>query len=483
MQYKWTVLTVTTVGVLIAGIDSRIVVIGLPQVASALGADAEQAVWFTQAYTLGSTIALLFIGRISDMIGRAKVYSLGFAVFTIGSALTSMSQLPEHVVAFRFVQGLGAAILFTNSAALITDATPRSELGLSLGINQIAFRGGAMVGLTVSGLILSILDWRALFYVNIPIGIFGTIWAHRRLSEISAPERHEPMDWVGFASFTIFITSLLFALTLAAYGTANYLVASLGALSTITLAIFVRQERRVTFPMLDLGLLKIREFTGGVVAMLLSAIAWGAVLLLISLYFQLVEGLSPFQAGLAILPFDIAFLAAGPISGKLSDRYGHVPFTTSGLALISLSLYLLSTTTSTTPYVQLALDLVVYGLGIGLFTSPNLSSIMGSVPLQRRGIASGLRATFFNVGFTVSFNVTILLMTLALPYGVLTNMISSLNSSAITQTDRVLFVGGLRDAYLWLSLLNALAIIPSLLRGRRPSPEISVTTNIPAQSP
>ena len=466
-----------------AGIDSRIVVIGLPQVAAALGADAEQAIWFTQAYALGTTIALLFIGRISDMFGRVKVYTLGFTIFTIGSALTGVSQLPEHVAVFRFVQGLGAAILFTNSAALITDATPRNELGLSLGINQIAFRGGAMLGLTLSGLILSVLDWRALFYVNVPIGVFGTLWAHRRLKEISTPGRHEPMDWVGFASFTIFITSLLLALTFAAYGTASYLVASLGTLSVLTLAIFVRQERRVTYPMLDLGLLKIREFTGGVLAMLLSAVAWGAVLLLISLYFQLVEGLSPFHAGLAILPFDIAFLAAGPISGKLSDKYGHVPFTTSGLALISVSLYLLSTTNASTPYFQLATDLVVYGLGIGLFTSPNLSSIMGSVPLQRRGIASGLRATFFNIGFTISFNVTILLMTLSLPYGVLTNMISSANIGAITQTDRILFVGGLRDAYLWLSLLNALAIIPSLLRGTRRPSDSSVATHVPAQTP
>ncbi len=450
-----------------SGIDSRIVVIGLPRVASALGADAEQAIWFTQAYTLGSTIALLFIGRISDIFGRVKVYTLGFTIFTLGSALTSISQLPEQVAAFRFVQGLGAAILFTNSAAIITDAAPRNELGLSLGLNQIAFRGGAMLGLTLSGLILSVLDWRALFYVNVPIGVFGTLWAHRRLREVSTPKTREPMDWVGFASFTISITSFLLALTFAAYVTAGSLVLLLVTLSVVTLAVFVRRERHAASPLLDLRLLKIREFTGGVTAMLLSAVAWGAVLLLISLYFQLVKGLSPFQAGLAILPFDVAFLASGPISGRLSDKYGHLPFTTSGLAVISASLYLLSTTDAATPYFLTAAVLVLYGLGIGLFASPNLSSIMGSVPLQRRGIASGLRATFFNVGFAISFNVTILLMTLSLPYGVLTSMIASASSSSITPTDRLLFARGLQDAYLWLSLLNALAIIPSLLRGVR----------------
>ncbi|HLQ03416.1 MAG TPA: MFS transporter, partial [Nitrososphaerales archaeon] len=158
MEYKWTVLTVTTVGVLMAGIDGRIVVIGLPQVAAALGADAEQAIWFTQSYVLGSTIALLFIGRVTDIFGRVKVYTLGFTLFTIGSALTSLSQAPEHVIVFRMIQGLGSAVLFTNSAALITDATPVNELGLSLGINQIAYRMGSMLGLTFSGLILTFLD-------------------------------------------------------------------------------------------------------------------------------------------------------------------------------------------------------------------------------------------------------------------------------------------------------------------------------------
>jgi EmrB/QacA subfamily drug resistance transporter len=455
-----------------SGIDSRIVVIGLPQVASALGADTEQAIWFTQAYTLGSTIALLFIGRVSDMFGRVRIYTVGFTIFTIGSALTSLSLAPEHVIAFRFVQGLGAAVLFTNSATIITDATPRRELGLSLGVNQIAFRVGAMVGLTLSGLILVLLDWRALFYVNVPIGIFGTVWAHRRLKEVSNPERRPPMDWVGIVTFTTAITSFLLSLTYAAYGVGEYgIVLALTVVATATFSIFVYRERRVEHPMLDLRLLRIREFTGGVVAMFLSAIAWGAVLLLLSLYFQLVRGLTPLQAGLAILPFDVAFLAVGPISGKLSDKHGHVAFTTTGLALISVSLYLLSTTDASTPYVRLAADLVIYGVGIGLFASPNLSSIMGSVPLDRRGIASGLRATFFNVGFALSFNLAILIMTFTLPYSTITSIISSANPPAISQAERILFANGLRNAYFWLALLNAVAIVPSLLRGKRMTDE------------
>ncbi len=203
MKYKWVVLTVTTVGVLMDGIDSRIVIIGIPQVAAALHADIEQAIWFTQSYVLVGTIVLLLIGRMTDIVGRVRIYTTGFAIFTIGSALTSLSQDPNQFILWRGVQGLGVAMLFVNSVAMIVDATPRKELGLSLGINQIAFRFGAMAGLTLSGLILTFFDWRALFYVNIPIGIFGTFWAHHMLKEIAKIEKKTRVDWFGFATFSI----------------------------------------------------------------------------------------------------------------------------------------------------------------------------------------------------------------------------------------------------------------------------------------
>ncbi len=464
-------MTVTTVGVLMAGLDSRIVIVGLPSVAASLGADLEQAIWITQAYVLGSTVALLLVGRISDIVGRVKLYTSGFAVFTIGSLLTSFATNPAQVIGFRALQGLGSAILFTNSAAMIVDATPAHELGLSLGINQVAFRMGSMAGLTVSGVILSILDWRALFYINVPIGIFGTAWAHFRLREIAKLDRGAPIDWAGFVSFTGFIMALLLALTLAAYGVGEArTVDALLALSFGSLAVFAYVEHRTRHPLLDLRLLRIREFTGGVVAQLLNAIAFGAVLLLLSLYFQLVLGLSPLTAGVLILPMDVATLACGPLSGRLSDKYGHVPFTTTGLAVISLSLFLLSTTDASTPYSHLIVYIILFGAGLGFFASPNISSIMGSVPAERRGIASGFRATFFNVGYTVSLNLAILIMTFTVRYDLVTQILSSGDPSTISAADRLLFAQGIRSTYLWLAGLNTLAILPSLLRGRRVSP-------------
>ncbi len=468
IQYKWTVLTVTTVGVLMAGIDSRIMIVGLPRIAESLRADAEQAIWLTQAYVLGSTCALLLIGRVSDVVGRVKIYTSGFGVFTFGSLLVSLAANAPMAIAFRFIQGLGSAILFTNSAAMIVDAVPEKELGFFLGINQVAFRAGAMAGLTVSGVLLSFFDWRALFYINLPIGIFGTLWAQRRLREIAVIEAGAPIDWRGFATFVVFISSLLLALTTAAYGFASWETFTiLGAVSAIALMLFVAFELRTPSPLLDLRLLRIREYSGGLVAQLLNAIAFGAVLLLLSLYFQLVRGLSPLQTGLIIIPLDIASVALGPLSGKLSDRFGHLPFTTGGLAVVSLSLFLFATTDAFTPMPLVIAYMVVFGAGLGIFASPNMSSIMGSVPPERRGIASGFRATFFNVGFVLSLNLAILAMAFTVPYAFVSKVIASGDAVAFTTAQRALFQSGLRTAFLWMALLNSAAIVPSLLRGRR----------------
>lgn len=461
-------MTVTTVGVLMSGIDGRIVVIGLPTLASALHADAEQAIWFTQAYVIGSTVALLFIGRASDIFGRVKVYSAGFVIFTVGSALTALSVTPETFIASRLFQGLGSAALFANSAAIVTDAFPSNELGKALGINSVAFRTGSMLGLTLSGLILAFADWRYLFYINIPVGIFGTLWARWRLKELGQRDVGAPMDWQGFAAFSAFIASFLLMLTFAAYGQAEAAtVASLALTAAVSLASFMLIERRRSHPLLDLGLLRIREYAGGVIALFLNAIAWGAFILLLSLYLQLVEGLSPLEAGFRIIPFDVAFLLVGPLSGRLSDRYGPIRFTGLGLLAISASLSLFSTIAPSTPYQVIALYLVLGGAGMGLFVSPNMSSIMGSVPPHRRGVASGLRGTVFNVGFTMSFNLVLLSLSLFLPYALVSKVISSTGGIPATVAERAAFASGLDGVYRILAVINAAAIVPALLRGPR----------------
>lgn len=467
MQYKWTVLTVTTVGILMSGLDSRIVIVGLPQVASALNADAEQAIWFTQAYIFGSTIALLLIGKTADVVGRVKLYNAGFAIFTIGSLLTGISDTPFEVIIFRVVQGFGSALIFTNSATLITDATPPHELGFSLGLNQLAFRIGSIAGLTASGVILSFFDWRALFLVNVPIGVFGTYWSYKRLKEIETFNRSNPTDWIGFGTSAVSITALLLALTFQAYGLSDMsLVYLLYLLAFLGLIAFVLQELKSQDPLVNFNLFRIPEFALGSLSQLLNAIAWGALLLLLSLYFQIGRGMSPLAAGLAILPFELAFLLTGPISGRLSDKFGKTPFTLSGLVIQTVALFLFSFIGIQTPYLVPITIMVIFGAGIGIFGSPNASYIMGAVPHNMRGIASALRALLFYIGYAMSLSLAVLLMTFVIPYNTVSALISD-NVGAFTQPDRLLFIESLKQTYLWLALFNGLAILPVIFEVHR----------------
>ena len=465
----------TAVGTLMSGVDTRIVIVGLPTIAKQLGAGVEQVIWVSQAYVLASTVGLLLIGRVTDVIGRVKIYNIGFAVFTVGSALASLSFSPYELIASRMVQGVGSSMLITNSAEILTDATPKNELGTILGINQIAFRVGSISGLTLSGVILAVADWRALFYINIPIGIFGTLWAHQRLREIATTDVARKMDWAGFGTFTSGITLILLAITFFSYGLSadQELGVTFMIIGLALLIAFIEIERRNEVPLLDLRLFKIRLFAAGNLAQFFNALAWTGIILMLSFYLQVVLGYSALQTGLSLLPLDATFVIFGPISGKLSDRYGSRIFSTAGLAISSAGFFLLSTTTASTTYGEIALALILLGIGNGMFVSPNISAIMGSVPPNRRGIASGFRVTMFNVGLTASAGLAVLLMTLGIPYNTFSSLIEGIfPQAASTLVAKQEFVHGFRLAVLILAILNSAAIFPSALRGPRlTSPE------------
>ena len=466
MQYRWVVLSVTTVGIFMAGLDTRIVLIGLPTIAESLRTDLETLLWVTQGYQIAITIGLLFLGRFTDIFGRVKVYNLGFAIFTVGSGFCVFAQTGEQLIIFRVIQGVGAAMLITNSSALITDASPAAELGFFLGVNQIAFTLGAVLGLTVGGVLIDTVGWRSIFTLNVPIGIFATVWAHLRLKEIAQTEKHAGFDYSGLFLFTTSLTLLLLVISLQTMAAIDNIVAAvLYLISIVTFALFLYIEPRMAEPILDMRLFKIRLFSAGNISQFLYSLGFGSLSLIIILYFELIRGFDALTAGLLFLPLDVAFVTIAPISGKLSDRYGTRGLATLGMAVgtvgyVALT-FLLNTTT---PLVQIELILILVGLGLGLFSSPNISAVMGSVPPQRRGVASGIRATVFNTGSVVSLGLVAYIITTAIPYQVVSGIITG-GYTTLTPGEASGFVTGIGRAFLVAAVITIAGMFASSLRG------------------
>jgi len=442
------------------------VTVGLPTISGQLHAGASEIVWITQAYFIASTTGLLLVGRISDIHGKVKLYNIGFIIFTAGSALCALSMNPYQLIGFRLIQGVGSGMLITNASAIIADASPKTELGMMLGINQTAFRVGNVVGLTLSGLILSVVDWRGLFYVNVPIGIFGTIWAQRRLREIGKKDPSKRIDWRGFGLFTTGLTFLLIAITYLSYGISGLTLGfAFLMIGLILLVFFIKSESRIPFPLLDLRLFKIKSFAMGNLAQLLNSLAWGGLVLILALYLEIGLGYTPLQAGLSILPLDVTYMIFSFVGGRLSDKYGSRILTTSGLFMISLSFFAMATFDAQTQFVEIALVLMIMGIGNGLFTPPNLKAIMGSVPPNRVGIASGFRNTMYNVGSTISYGLVVLLITIGTPYATFTQLLQGTAQHSLLMLSQ--FLSGFRIAALVLGIINGIAILPSAIRGTK----------------
>ena len=468
MEYKWVVLTVTTVGIFMATLDSSILVVGLPQVVVALNTNLVVGVWFITIYRLMITVLLVSVGRVADLHGRVRLYNLGFAIFTVGSLLSGLSITAEMLLAFRLIQGVGAALLFVNSVAIVTDAFSGGELGKGIGINQVAINAGTITGYTLSGVLIQLFTWRSIFLVNVPVGIFGTYWSRKRLKEISRPARGEKFDLTGAAAFSTSITLLLLGLTVGSI--TDLLSIAFVSTSVVVMVVFFLVERRTKFPVLDLSLFKIRLFTAGNIANLLSGLAFAALAFIMTLYFQVVRGYDPLHAGIFLVPLDATLILVGPISGLLSDRWGSRGLSTLGLVVAASGFLLLSAFSETTPYSSLTIGLALVGLGIGLFRSPNASSVMGSVPASKRGISSGVRATIINTSIVASIPLALALMTADLPYDRLIRIVSSSNTGVGSQSASV-YAGslllGLQHALVVFSLVILASAIFSLLRGNK----------------
>jgi MFS family permease len=433
-RYKWVALSNTTLSVTMATIDVSIVIIAMPAIFRGIKLDPFAAgnisylLWMIIGYLLVQAVLVVTLGRLGDIFGRVRIYNLGFVVFTAASIALSFDPFTGGsgalwLIGWRVVQAFGGAMLMANAAAILTDAFPAHQRGMALGINQVAGISGQFIGLLLGGL-LAAWDWRAVFWINVPIGLFGTVWAYRSLRELAATRRAR-IDWAGNVTFAVGAGAVLVAIT---YGIQPYgghptgwgnpwVITGLAGGAAL-LCVFGIIETKVAEPMFRMSLFKIRAFAAGNAAALLGSIARGGLQFMLVIWLAGIwlplHGYNfadtPLWAGIYMLPLTAGFLIAGPVSGYLSDRFGQRLFTTGGLLVAAAAFTGLMLLPVDFPYWAFALIILSNGIGNGLFASPNTSAIMSSVPAHRRGVASGMRSTFQNSGMALSIGIFFTLM-------------------------------------------------------------------------
>ncbi len=437
--YKWIALSNTTLGVLMATINSSIILISMPAIFTGIGinplapGETNYFLWLLLGYMVVTATLLVTFGRISDMLGRVKLYNLGFAVFTLGSILLFLTPgsgdtAALEMVIFRLVQGVGAGFLFANSAAIITDAFPAHQRGMAMGINQMAAIIGSFIGLILGGA-LAVINWRLVFLVSVPFGLFGTIWAYLKLRETATIRHGQKLDWAGNVTFAAGLTTLLLGVTygIEPYGSSPmgwgnlWVIAALIA-GVVLLALFVIIELRVADPMFRLDLFKRRVFTWGNVAGFLSALQRGGLQFMLVIWLQGIwlplHGYrfedTPLWAGIYMSPLLLGFVILGPISGWLSDRMGQRVFMVTGMLINAVAFVGLTFLPANFDYVWFFILLLLLGIGQGLFAAPNTTIVMNSVPREHRGVGSGMRSTFQNAASLLSIGVFFSMITAGL---------------------------------------------------------------------
>ncbi len=450
IQYKWIALSNTTMGVLMATINTNIVLISLPSIFRGIGLDPlapdafQYLLWTLFGFSIVTSVLLMMFGRISDIFGRVRLFNLGFAVFTAGSIMLYLVPSTgtlgaSEIVLFRIIQGIGAAFIFSNSTAILTDAFPVNERGKALGINQVANLVGSLLGFILGG-ILAAFDWRFVFLVSVPVGILGTLWSYWKLKEKSKINKNKKLDFWGTATFGIGLTMILIGIT---YGLLPYDTSSMGWNNPLVIAslvfgaallfAFPLIEKRIQQPMFHLELFKIRMFAAASISNFLSSVGRGGTMIVLIVLLQGIwlplHGYSyestPFWSGIYLTPMLIGFAIMGPLSGWLSDRTGARFLSTLGMIITAVSFVLLTLLPYNFEFPTFAAIIFAMGIGGGMFAAPNTASLMNSVPPQHRGSASGINATLNITGQTVS---------IALFFTIIINALAGSLPSALNQS-------------------------------------------------
>jgi len=401
-RYRWFILATVSVGTFMSTLDSSIVNVALPTISGKLHTDLSTLQWVVTAYLLTISSLLPVFGRIADLLGRKRIFSLGFIVFTLGSVLCGIAANIWFLIGMRVLQAIGASMLMANSAALIIANFPPKERGRALGLTGTVVALGSLTGPALGGILVGLLSWRSIFYINLPIGILGYLAAQIILPQDIPQHNNETFDFVGAFFFTLGMTSLLFSVSNGQdWGWRSSPILLGLFLGTLLLGLFVYTELRVNNPMIHLSLFRIRPFFIGNITGFLSFVAMFANTMLMPFYLQHVLNYSPTQVGLLMTSFPLMMAVTAPLSGRASDRIGPIILTTSGLFVSALSFLYFLTLTASSLYWQIIPGLLLMGLGTGLFQSPNNSSVMSSVPPNKLGVAGGINALVRNVGMVI----------------------------------------------------------------------------------
>ncbi|HEU5379673.1 MAG TPA: MFS transporter [Ktedonobacteraceae bacterium] len=466
-SYKWVALSVTTVGALLAAVQGSALLIALPNIMAELHADFLTIMWVLLGYLLITTVMTPIIGRLADMWGRKRLYNSGFLLFGLGSLVSGLAQPQFHgndMIVGRIIQGFGGALMITNSTAIVTDAFKKGQVGLGLGVNQIAGAAGFLIGPVLGGL-LTQFSWRWVFLFNVPLALFGTLWGIWRLREPVRFKAHQHIDWFGATTLTLGLTGILLALSMLAFPLIPQpdIIAML-IVGIISLLVFIIVEPRIKEPLVQLRLFRSRLFSLANLSGLLNGIARGAVLFLLIFYLQGPYGQDPLTAGLMLTPFGLAFMLIGPLSGRLSDRVGSRLLTPIGLGISAIALLGLTMTSSTTPFWLLALWMFLMGGGSGFFTSPNTNAIMSSVEPQMRGAASGILAMLNNTGQMLSIAIVFPLALSQVPMAAMMQVFIYGGGMSAFPAAEAIFMNGLHLAFFVSFIISIVAMFVAALR-------------------
>ncbi len=454
---------------LLATINSGTLIIALPDLQRALGTSILQLVWVILAYMIASTVLVLTAGRLSDLFGRKRAYVGGFVLFSLASLGAGFASDGTVLILWRIVQGIGGAFLFANSAALVTDAFPKDQLGLAMGTNTMVAAVGLVIGPILGGVLVEI-SWPWVFWFNVPFGLLGALWGAIVLRELAKPDSVRGLDLLGTSVFVVGLTGLVLGISRGGISGWDDPVVHLGLAAGIALLpLFIWIEHRGRAPMLDLTIFRNRLFSAATAAAFINGLSRFALMFVFVFYFQGAIGDDPITAGIKLAPMAIGMLISSPLAGVWADRRGSRAMACAGMLVTAAGLALMTTLDGDSAYWESMVWLFVVGIGSGMFNSPNTSAMMGAVPAHRRGVAAGARTMLQNTGAVISIAFVLAVITAAVPTEVLLKIFSGV-ASGLSTAQLAPFISNMHTALWILALTSVLGAGVSLLRPRHPGP-------------